>query len=136
MDIKNVKTNKTTEIEGVWVDFDGETRFRIASVNSSRYRKALDSALDSAKKGRRTLSDSDREAALSAAYADAILVGWEGLTEGGAVLPYSKEAALTLMQDCPAVRDFVFMESTKHENFLAEKLEEAKSKLGELSSGN
>lgn len=139
MDIKKFATNLTLEDEGVWVQLDSETKLKIARSGNKRYRGALARLTAPHKVALRSgkVSDEVADAILVEALAEAVLLDWEGMFEGGKPLPYSKEEAKRLLAD-PSLkdfRDFVVEFANDMENYRVQELEESKANLKPSSAG-
>lgn len=97
-------TNDTLENDGTWMDL-GDAKFLIARAGNKLYSRKLTKAVDRHKK----LLDRKDDAAdklsddiLISVVAETVLLGWEGVSFKGAVLPYSVDNAKTLL----GVKDF------------------------------
>lgn len=96
------KTDVAKSSKGIWVDYEGGIRFRIARAGNVAYqaklRELLADNLPSLRhrKGQQ-FSDQELEAHLRAA-AECVLVDWDGIEgDDGAVLPYSVDAAYAIL---------------------------------------
>lgn len=120
------ETNERAEVEGVWVPLSTTARLRIARIGNPRHSATLKRiAAPHIRPGMR-MSDIDEatfQAVTREALAEAILVGWEGITRGGEPVPYSKEAALQALQ----MKDFfelVLTAASTIEHFRAARIAE------------
>lgn len=147
MDIKNVKQDITAQETGRWFDVDSETSFKIAAAGNKSYHRKLKQV--AATRGvpniRKELEkidqlfDNDRiekiREIIGTAAVGTVLLGWKGLKENGADLPYTEENALKIMVN-PAydeVYKVVFDFANEVQNFKAGVVEAAK-KSQETSS--
>ena len=103
MDISNVLLNTTAIEEGVWkdaVDLPG-VRLQVRGTLSSEYSKVLSALQRSAPSEDRDtdgslLPEASRRV-VGTAISEALLLGWEGLTNGDEPLPYSPDLALRIL---------------------------------------
>lgn len=120
MDIAKVfGTDKDAEQEGVWIEFgtDG-ARVLIARQGNERYNEVI-------RRLRRPYANFrpgqiPEKVALEIfrkATAEAILLGWEGITLDGKALPYTYDNALKLITDYPDFHEMVTNASTNLANF-------------------
>ena len=98
-EINNFKTDAQLEQNGVWVDFIGASKIKIASLDNPHYLQRL---LQARKDRTLNLEDDsfiseDARHALAQIYVDTILLDWEGFSENGEALPYSKDKALEVL---------------------------------------
>lgn len=136
MDILKFKTDAGREQNGIKVPFDNETTFTVASLNSRRYKEVFAAKIEELKRKTRRPSQDQLDELTMECYAEAVLVGWSGLKEGGMDVPYSKEKALEYLKASPTLREFVSATAMNHSNFADERTEEAKAELGKSSNGN
>jgi hypothetical protein len=116
MDLKKTKTDPKAEREGVWIQNE-DARFKIARMRNPA---ALAAFQEKTRFLRGRIPDAKQEEIMTEVMAEHILIGWENVTIGGDVLDYSREAAAMVLKEFPEIRAFVFDESQKVENFLAE----------------
>lgn len=136
MDIALLATDTAKETGGVWIRFDDETEFLIGSLNSARYRKAFAEVTEDFKrKGKGEMDPEVFRNRMIEVYAKAILLNWKGVKNNGQPFEYSPENAMIMLATVPSVQNFVTLEANNHENFRLQRMEEAKSKLGETSNG-
>lgn len=107
MDLQKFASNQTKEKEGVWIDLDETTRVKIARMDNPAFKKAMQKELGPYKQAVRsgTLSEQQSEKIMSKVLAETILVGWEGMTDGGKELPYTAENACRILAT-PHLKDF------------------------------
>lgn len=103
------------ELEGVWLDYPGsDLRLRIASMHSPRYQKAMRRGFSKARRNSHGKSEEDIEEEVQRrAFGEAILVGWENLTEEGKPVPYSTEKSVELILSLPKLYAFVLAKTTR-----------------------
>lgn len=109
MDLGKLKTDAARLEGGDWVsDLPGAEglRLRVRGMASLKYRDAVNRRMRAVPRGERnrdgTLPIVISDRVTGEAAAEALLLDWQGLTEGGVEIPYDKERALKLLTD----RDF------------------------------
>ena len=110
MDIRKAfATSRELEEEGVWVDLGEGARLKIARIGNPANRDLMRRKM----KPHRTALRADKlpEDILNRitieVMAETILLGWEGLTEGGQPLPYTRENAIQQLTELKDFRDQV-----------------------------
>lgn len=109
MDIKSVKVDSARGERGDWVDNIpgmGDLRLQVRSYSNSDYQAFLAKEIAAVprekrvnKKAGEALLPAVRDAIITRATVECILLGWENLTEGGEPVAYSKEAAMNYLSD-------------------------------------
>lgn len=99
MDISNIKLDVTAVQEGVWFTVDKDTKLKIARIgnakNRAKYEQLVAQHQSQLARGDLKLQDEiTRRACI-----DTVLLGWEGLKEGGKEIPYSTKNAERLLTD-------------------------------------
>jgi len=122
-----MNTDSSLETNGVWVSYGDYGRFLIARAGGSnaRYLTAMLSKTKQYRKQLQVQMNSPDKATIDLMrsiniqlMAECILLNWEGVVDRlGAPLPYSKEAALQLLQDLPELYDSLQAQSTEMANF-------------------
>ncbi len=129
MDIRKAfATDRQAEQDGVWVALGDGARVKVARFNNPRHRAVLDRLrrpYRSLIMSGRDLPDDVAETMTVEATADAILLDWDGISENGAPLPFSRETARRLLSELPDFRDAVAFLSMQAETFRREALETA-----------
>lgn len=108
MDIgKTFASDSDKETKGVWHELDQGGRLLVARMNNSNYNRVLRAKLAPFKQAIRTetLSEGTATKCHIEAMAETILLNWEGLTDSGAELPYTRENAIKLLS-APHLKDF------------------------------
>ena len=108
MKLSNFKQNVAASTDGVLVDIGDGFKLRIARMGNKKYQDELKRLTKPYKRAMKndTLADSVYEELYNKAMAEAVLLGWEGLSDdAGEEIAYSKEKALELLSD-PAYEDF------------------------------
>lgn len=125
-----IRTDPSKESSGVWVDYEGGIRLKIARMNNPAFEKFItDRQAPNISRYRKSKqSDAERDKLIEEATANTILLDWENLEdESGATIPFSPAKALEFFRD-PSLRDFyrfVLMEASSADNFKKEALEQA-----------
>ncbi len=124
---KEYAVDKNKEIDGVWQDFGSGARMKIARIGNPEYQKVFQKISKPHRKSirRGTLADDVAEKLLVEAMADSILLDWDGVEEGGQVLPYNKENAMRILLEYKDLRDQVTEIANEMESFRAEEDQEA-----------
>lgn len=120
-DLDSLFSNPEMEIEGVWVDFFGGSRLKIASTDSQLYKARLAKL---AKKHRLQLdSDNDESIRLvseitAEALADTVLLDWERINiDGQKNAKYTKELGKKALLNSSKFRTFVEENAADYSNF-------------------
>ena len=128
MDIfKKYATDEKLEEDGTWTEIGPKTRLLVARLGNPRYRAAFKrlSRPYQAQIDRNSLPEEIQEQILIKSLAETVLLGWEGLEEGGQPLAYSKETALRLLTDLKDFRDDVLTLARQAEAYRVQALEDA-----------
>jgi hypothetical protein len=129
------QTDTAAEVDGRWFPIGSGARIRVARLNNPKYREVFSRLV---KPHERALSlnlleDETATALLVRAEAEAVLVGWEGLTDGPnnePVGPYSVERAVDLLTRYPEFRAYVRALASDLANYRQQTVETAKDALG------
>lgn len=140
MDIRDIRTDSTMVEQGVWVKFDSETSFLIASTASTafrqalrKYRKPYEGAISI--KGSNALTPEQYESMQQEAEADTVLLDWNGLKIDGDLTVYSRDLALQLLRTVPVLRNWVLEQANKVDNFRKAVLEADAKNSESVSAG-
>lgn len=129
-------TDETSAKEGVWVDFYGGSRLRIASTHSPSYKSKLTKL---ARANRLILDDSNPEnyeavqKITAEALSTTVLLDWEGIhwpqPDGTLItnIPYTPKLGMQALLKSDKFRDFVTEEAGRVSNFKKEIIEAAKN---------
>ena len=103
MEISRIKPDDARAEGGVLFNLDPTTTVTVASIDSRRFLQIKE---DLFRPHRRQSAKGELDPQLerdlmAQAVADGLLLGWEGLTDGGKPFPYSKDAARQLCKDSP-----------------------------------
>lgn len=116
------KTNKNSEIEqGVILDY-GKEKIRIlrAGKSNRKYSDLLSKRLrpHQRKLADNTLDHEVGEKVMIETYADAVIIGWEGVCdEQGAQLPFTRENVIALMTALPDLFSDIQEQATRLSTF-------------------
>lgn len=105
MDFKAIKTDPEAEQNGVWQDIGGGASLLIARYLNPKHKKAVDKRTKPYRRQIRdgSIPDEIADKLEADCMADAVLLDWQGVTDGGEPVAYSRaEAARRLFE----YRDF------------------------------
>ena len=132
----DLMTDESAAKDGVWVDFYGGSRLRIASTHSPSYKSKLTKL---ARANRLILDDSNPEnyeavqKITAEAIASTVLLDWEGIhwpNPDGTItynVPYSPKLGMQALLKSDKFRDFVTEEAGRVSNFKKDLAEAAKN---------
>lgn len=124
--------------EGIWVEFFGGARLKIASTDSPKYKAHLSRL---AQKNKVRLDTTNEETILLVqaitceSLAKYVLLGWEGIVENGEPVVYSRDKAYEYLMASSKLRDFVQAEADRTSNFQTVTAEEVGKPSPGPSSG-
>lgn len=101
------KTDKVAEVEGITLNYDDKVKVRIARAGGSntRYLKVLERKSKPYRRAiqQETLDPEVAQQILREAYAEGVVLGWEGITDEatGKEIPFSPAAAAKLFKELP-----------------------------------
>lgn len=128
MDFNEVKVNAELGENGVWIQHDETTSFRIARLNNRKFQKLFTKLMlpyrrqfDAGK-----LSNEKQIDIMCKAMAETILLGWKGLTDSGELVEYSVDKAYEYlsMDGADEFRDLITGYAQDAETFREENLEQ------------
>lgn len=116
MDITKATPSEEAVENGVWVEWDEETKFLIRSTESKEYTRAMQ------KHGRKLKGEQAKSIAAARRLTmqcmkEAIIIDWEGLFENGKKLDCTPENIEKVLK-VPELRDFIADQAVEHANFL------------------
>lgn len=136
MDFNEFATDTVAEVEGKWIPLK-DAKLLIARTGNPRYREKLRVDLnlhrEAIDKGLLDLEIND--ALMIDILADTILLGWEGFTDSGKDVPYSKAKAREYLTKYRDFREFVAAQADKMDNFRKVATETAKGNSKLASTG-
>lgn len=120
MKITKFRTNKQSEIDGVWVDAGEGLRLLIARQGNARYNESMrrhgSPLVPQIKSG--SVSIDQAEQVTCRAMAETILLNWENLQdENGVNVPYSTDQAYKYLLEMRDFRDLVQELSNTVQNY-------------------
>jgi hypothetical protein len=120
---KQFRETKEEEL-GRWFEF-GDARLLIASLRSAKFREAIALRCKPYRaQARRGMLPSDvLDSITTEELANHILLAWEGITENGKTVKYSREAALRFLKEFPKFNELV-LEFAGNEAAFIDELEE------------
>lgn len=107
MDLNSIKIDKQKMSEGVWVDCGDGLRLKLASTQSPEYKAFLVKKLRRARRGGVGAMIEITAQVTTEALAEYVIRDWEGLTQNGEPVQYSKQMAKRLLEDFPRFRSIV-----------------------------
>jgi hypothetical protein len=133
MDLQKFNSDPKKEVEGVWTALDETSRIKVARSGNLRYREAFRKAMLPYRQAMRAgiLSEKIAEKVMTEVLADTVLLDWEGFTDGGKDLPYSKENAKAMLgaEHLKDFRELVITLSENAERFRQDDLKEDETVL-------
>lgn len=128
-DLSDLMADADTMEEGVWVEFFGDSKLKIASADSPKFNSYL-ARLARQNKVRLDSEDpkyfSTVQKITAEAKAKHILLDWENIKINGKKTPYSWEKGMDALLNSPKLREFVDEFSGDFRNFKKELEEEVK----------
>lgn len=120
-DLATLRTDKTKEVEGVWMEYVGESKLLIARLRNSKMEEFLLTKQTSAA---RRLNDPKYQLRMfRKAVARFVLLGWEKLFLDDVEQTYSEDLAYEIFTDYPDFYDTVLAMSQEIDAFKADNLE-------------
>lgn len=123
-DINQFRTDPDKKSQGVWIDFGGGARFKIASFDNQDFANEFRQMLQPYQKLGQEIPRGEQTRILVHCMARHIVLDWEGVFDGDEELPYSEENAKRLLSEIEFVLDRIIEEAKRLENFRKEKAEE------------
>ena len=110
MDLREFKTDKSKEEDGVWESLGDECSVKVARYGNPamlrayrKYPRVLRQRLENGQ------VDDDKSAAVMAeVMADTVLLDWKGLKEDKKNVPYNRENCIRVLKEYPDFRGMVF----------------------------
>lgn len=117
--VKAFSTDKSLELNGVWVPLGDSAELLIARLNNPEYRKSFESHITRYKSAveKGTLDEETAKTILIEVMAKTILLDWKGLTWNEEEFPYSYENAVKVLTELDDFRDFVTSNAERMNNF-------------------
>lgn len=121
-------TNRTSEEDGIWIDMNGVTKFKIRAFNAKAVtdlREKLMKPFQTMLRAGLEIADDKNEEIGLKVIAGSILADWEGVVIAGQEVPYTADAAYELLKKLPKLANFVAQNAMNTQNFRDELREEA-----------
>lgn len=132
-DLATLRTDKVKEVDGVWMDYVGESKMLIARFNNPAMEKWI---LRKTMAATRRIADVESRLDLAReAVAKFVLLDWKLLFLDDEAIPYSKEKAYEVLTDYPDFHETIVAMSMEREAFRADNLDDAKGNSKASSSG-
>ncbi len=124
MDLKSTyEVDPTKESEGVWVPWE-DAQIKVGRVGGPAYQKALRARTKMGSRGFRQ-TDEHQTNILCEVMADAVLLDWKGIKEGGKPVPFSRDNAYAMLKKYAQFRDEVTALASNFELFRTEEEDDA-----------
>lgn len=133
-DLATLRTDKTKEVEGVWMEYMGESRLKIARLRNSKMEEFLLSKQTSA--ARRHNDPQYQLRTFRRAVAKFVLLGWEKLFLDDVEQTYNEDLAYEIFQDYPDFYETVLDMSQEVDAFKYDNKEEDSGNSPASSSGS
>lgn len=125
--LNKYKTDKTAELNGVWIEVDDGVEWLIARLNNEKARE-MRRRLEKPYRSFANIPDKANEEILRKVIANTVLLDWKGITDDdGKLIPYSPEKAEELLKELPDFLTDVANASMARETFQTEAVEAAKN---------
>lgn len=126
MEINELMTDPKLERDGVWIEFDSETSFKIASAETTSYLELIEAKLKPFRSAKRsgTFDHETRRRLSIEAIAEGVLLDWKGVNMGGKPLPFTRDNAILVLSRVKEVLDFVSNSASDLSNFRAKEIQE------------
>jgi len=138
MKFSNIKTNKTMEQDGVWVQYEGNIRLKLCRLNNPAaraYSEDLRRPHARELKKVRDLNNPVLRELMRRVAARHVLVGWENIQDdNGKEILYSEEQALIFFEEDDFFNDVIELASDR-DLFRAEEIEADSGNLSKPLSG-
>lgn len=139
-DINQMRTNRDAENEGVWIDYEGGLRLKIARLQNEAHEQFMLEKRRQVQTKKRVGADADISRAVIKeltieSMARHILLDWDNMVEGGKRIEYSVEEATRLLTEVPEFYRLVEEESMNIENFRAHAEETDRGNSGRSGTG-
>lgn len=118
-DINEFRLDKDAKAGGVWIDFGGGAKFKIAAFDNPAFSDAFRKATKPYNDLGKEIPDDDQVDILSRTMSQFIVLDWKGVYDGKKVLEYSTENAFRLLVELEWIRSKIIAEAQKLENFRA-----------------
>ncbi len=120
-------TNRESEEDGVWVNLNAKTGFKIRAFNAkavSDLREKLMKPFQTMVRAGLSIPDDKNEEIGLKVISGAVLAAWKGVTVDGQDVPFSSDAAYTLLKKLPKLANFIASNAMESQNFREEQKED------------
>lgn len=127
MEINKAFTDPEIEKEGVWIDYRGGSKIKVARIGNPNFSRVNAAKMKPHRKKQRagTLDEETETRLLCEVIAETVLLGWEGFTDGDKQFKYSKQNAIDLLTKHIDFRNEVVEFATTEEIFHREEVEDS-----------
>lgn len=132
-DLATLRTDKLKEVDGVWMEYIGESRVKIASFRNPPMQEWL--LLKQTSAVRRVADPKSSLDLLKRAVAKFVLMGWELLFLDDVEQKHSEEKAYEIFCDYPDFYETIVAMSMEREAFREDNMDVAKGNSKASSSG-
>lgn len=116
-------TNRESEEDGVWVDLNAKTGFKIRAFNAkavSDLREKLMKPYQTMVRAGLSIPDEKNEEIGLKVISGAVLADWKGVTIDGVEIAFTSDAAFTLLKKLPKLANFIASNAMESQNFREE----------------
>jgi|DEB0MinimDraft_6_1074348.scaffolds.fasta_scaffold64388_2 hypothetical protein len=111
---------------GVWIDFGGGAKFKLASLQSKGFTDEFRSKTKPYTDVDREIPEEEQEQIMVTCLAKHVVLGWKNVFDGDQEFHYSEDNAVKLLTELSAVRNMIIAEAKKLQNFKAKAKEAVK----------
>lgn len=118
-DINSYRTDPALKQQGVWVDMGAGARIKIAAFDNEDFATNFRKMVEPYAKAGQDVPEEEQKRIMVFCTARYVVLDWEGIFDGEKALKYSVENAERLLNEIEFVRDRIFAEARKYQNFRA-----------------
>lgn len=133
-DLATLRTDKTKEVEGVWMEYASECRLKIARLRNSKMEEWL--LVKQTIAVRRTKDPKRQLNVFRRAVAKFVLLDWEKLFLADVAQTYSEDLAYKIFQDYPDFYETIIEMSQEIDAFKLDNMEDDAGNSPASSSGS
>ena len=123
-DINDFRTDSVLKTEGVWIDFGGGARIKLASFDNVGFTEAFRKAIKPYADLNRDVPEAEQLNIMCVAMAHHIVLDWENIFDGDKELKHSAAASEKLLKELEPIRDRILQESRNLSNFKQKKVDD------------
>lgn len=125
MDLNQLKTDPNKTDQGTWVRIDDSTRLKLARFGSPAFQRAFKERMGPMKKLKgKAMGEKEADEITVDIMLDAVLLDWEGITQNGEEVPFSRAREILLDPQYRDFRIWIAELADDIENFRVEQVEE------------